>query len=187
MLVMLVLLAATTASQAQPSAQPPTQLPMQLPMQPPTQPPTQPAGEAIEIQGMTFVASEGMRNELVLWAEVARVDGNHQVMRMEQVHLTVAAGSDLPAIEIRCEKGHVDLGSNDFVLEGQVRGRTGDGQRFEADWVAYRESEQLLYSDAPVQMFDRQGSYFGGGFRYRLDGRSLRLLDGAYIVREPAL
>jgi LPS export ABC transporter protein LptC len=135
---------------------------------------------------MTFVASEGMRNELVLWAEVARIDGNHQTMRMEQVHLTVAAGSDLPAIEIRCEKGRIDLESNDFLLEGQVRGRIGDGQRFEADWVAYREGEQLLYSDAPVQMFDRQGSVFGGGFRYRLDGRHFRLINGAYIVREPA-
>lgn len=139
----------------------------------------------IEISGMTFVASRNSRNEVVVWAEKARVDMVSQTAHLEQIHVSFSSEGSRLEVELRCATGDLDLATNAFRLEGNVEGRTRDGWRFEAEWIAYDDATSLLYSDAPVVIRERGGLYEGGGLRYELTTRRLRLLRGARVVRQP--
>ncbi len=142
-------------------------------------------GQVLHVEGMTFVASEESENELVLHAARARFFPDHQVADLEDVHVTVAPGPDRTGFEMRCESGRLNLATQSFVAQGRVGGTIEGGRRFEARWVAYDDEDRVLYTNEPVLISDRAGSYRGGGFRYFVDERRFRLEGGASIVQEP--
>jgi hypothetical protein len=45
--------------------------------------------------------------------------------------------------------------------------------------------KRVLYTDEPVVIVDRSGSYRGGGFHYFVDEQRFRLEGGASVVQEP--
>lgn len=142
-------------------------------------------GQVLHVAGMTFVASEGSENEIVLRAARARFYPERQVADLEDIQVAVAPGSDRTGFEMRCERGRLNLATQSFVAEGRVAGTIEGGRRFEARWVAYDDEKRILYTDEPVVIVDRGGSYRGGGFRYFVDEQRFRLEGGASIVREP--
>lgn len=139
----------------------------------------------IDVAGVTFVSSRASANEFVLWAENAHVDSDGRAVELEQIQLSVAGDEQRLGLELRCKRGRIELETSDFRLEGEVTGRIANGQRFEAVWVGYDDSEALLYSDAPVVIRERGGVYRGGGFRYDMKRRRFRLLAGTSVVRQP--
>lgn len=142
-------------------------------------------GQILHVKGMTFVASEGSENEIMVRAERARFYPARQVADLEDVRVTVAPGQGRTGFEMRCEKGRLNLATQSFVAEGRVAGTIEGGRRFEARWVAYDDAKRVLYTDEPVVIVEQGGSYRGGGFRYFVDEQRFRLEGGASIVREP--
>ena len=142
-------------------------------------------GQILRLTGMTFVASEGSSNEIVLRAERAQLYPDHDVADLEVVAVEVAPGDGRVGFEMRCDRGRLNLSSQDFVAEGHVVGTIEGGRQFEADWVVYDEAAGLLDTEEPVLITDQDGRYRGGGFRYFVDQHRFRLMGGASIVHEP--
>lgn len=142
-------------------------------------------GQVLHVRGMTFVASEGSANEILLRAERARFYPDREVADLERVEVEVAQGDDRVGFDMQCDRGHLNLSTQDFLAMGHVVGTIEGGRQFEALWVAYDESEGLLYTDEPVLIVDENGRYRGGGFRYFVNEQRFRLQGGATVVQEP--
>lgn len=139
----------------------------------------------LDIEGMTFVASNGEANELVLVSDSARFDTQQQLAFLEQVTAEVAAGGETEGFQMTCDRGVLNLNTNDFRFRGNVDGQTEDGRRFEAPWVRYVHEEALLYTDASVLITEPSGvRYRGGGFQYFVRERRFKLLGGAILEQE---
>jgi hypothetical protein len=141
-------------------------------------------GQALDLHGMTFVASEATANEILLRAAKARFYPEREVAELEDVRVEVAPGDGRVGFSMECEGGRLNLATQSFVAEGNVVGTIEGGRHFEAAWVAYDDHEGLLYTDEPVLIEEDEGRYRGGGFRYLVEERRFRLLGGASVVQE---
>ena len=72
-------------------------------------------GLVLNVVGMTFVASEGSRNDILLRAERARFYPEREVAELEQVEVEVASGGDRIGFEMRCDRGQLNLSTRDFL------------------------------------------------------------------------
>jgi LPS export ABC transporter protein LptC len=139
----------------------------------------------VDVTGMTFVASRGETSELVLRAREATFHPDTNVAELGGVRATAVDSERGHDFTVSCARGELDVDTNDFLAEGDVRGTTGDGQDYSAPWVRYDHAEGLLYTDAPVVMHDASGSFEGDGFRYVLSERRFRLLGNVRVVQAP--
>jgi len=139
----------------------------------------------LDVDRMTFVASRGAANELVLEAVHARFDTDAERVYLDDVHAVVDPGRSTGSFEIRCDEGELDLATNDFEARGNVRGRTDGSREFQAPWVKYDHERGLLFTNAPVLISEDAIEYRGGGFQYFVRERRFRLLGGASVVQEP--
>jgi hypothetical protein len=142
-------------------------------------------GQVLHVRGMTFVASEGSSNEILLRSERARFYPDRQVADLERVEVQVAPGNDRVGFEMQCDEGQLNLSTQDFLATGHVVGTIEGERQFEALWVAYDEKEGVLYTDAPVLIIDEDARYQGGGFRYFVNEQRFLLQGGATVVQEP--
>lgn len=142
-------------------------------------------GQVLHVKGMTFVASEGSANEILLRAETAQFYPEREVADLVDVDVEVAPGSGRLGFQMRCDEGRLNLATQDFVAEGHVVGTIEGDRQFEALWVAYDEELGVLYTDDPVLIVDRDGRYQGGGFRYFVKEERFRLEGGATVVQDP--
>jgi hypothetical protein len=139
----------------------------------------------LDVDAMTFVASRGPSNELVLNAAHARFDTEQERVYLDEVHAVVDPGRSAGSFEIRCDEGELDIATNDFEARGNVRGRTDGDREFTAPWVKYDHEAGLLFTNAPVLISEDAITYRGGGFQYYVRERRFRLLGGASVVQEP--
>ena len=137
------------------------------------------------VDGMTFVASRGPANDLVLHAVHARFDTEKQRVYLDDVRAKVDPGDSSGEFDITCDTGDLDIATNDFEARGNVHGHTDDGRRFEAPWVKYDHAAGLLFTNAPVLISEDAITYRGGGFQYFVRERRFRLLGGASVVQKP--
>lgn len=141
----------------------------------------------LRVTGLTFVGSRNEVSEFVLRAERAIFKPETNLAELEQMQVTSTDGSDASdakrSFGVRCDRGELNVETNDFLAEGDVRGTTGDGRRYQAPWVRYNHEQQLLYTDAPVMMQDDAGSFRGDGFRYYVKERRFRLLGNVSLVQ----
>jgi len=142
-------------------------------------------GQVLLVRGMTFIASEGSTNDILLRAERARFYPDRRVAELEQVEVEVASGEDRIGFEMRCDQGQLNLATQDFLAEGHVVGTIEGGRKFEALWVAFDDENGILYTDEPVLIVDEDGRYRGGGFRYFVNEQRFLLLGGAVVVQDP--
>lgn len=138
--------------------------------------------EAMRIAGMTFVASAGPVTELLVAAREARVDVAANQAELEAVRARWAGSDGRTSLELECERGEFDLVTNDLVAVGDVRGRLGDGREFEGPWLRYDRAAGVAFTDAPVVIYDQGRQLRGGGLRYHVRDRRLRLTAGASVV-----
>ena len=139
----------------------------------------------LDVDGMTFIASRGPANDLVLHAAHASFDTERQRVHLEDVQARVAPGRSSGAFDIRCDSGDLDVATNDFEARGNVHGRTDDDREFDAPWVKYDHAAGLLFTNAPVLISEDAITYRGGGFQYFVRERRFRLLGGASVVQKP--
>lgn len=139
----------------------------------------------VQLTRMTFLASEGERTQLLLEADTAEIPGGSDVAYLKGVRGRVAGKEGAEGgLDMSCDRAQYHLDSNDFVAEGSVRGRTGDGRRFQTTRLRYDHARALAVSDAPVTIWDRHGRYRGGGFRYHVGEGRFQLLDGATVTQQ---
>jgi LPS export ABC transporter protein LptC len=152
-----------------------------------------PTGPIFELRNMTYVASEGAVNEVVLDAETAQVFPAQNEAHLQDVHAHLQSpgeGSapgvqDRGSLDMQCDRGTFSISTGDFVAEGNVRGVTGDGRRFQTTRLDYNRREGLVTTDQPVLIQDETGTYRGGGFRYYVRENRFRLVGGAEVLQEP--
>ena len=142
------------------------------------------ASPALELGAMTFVASLGTENEVVLEAEHARVQTGEKLAHLQTVHLLLAPDRDVPGLDMECERGTVDIETSDFDAEGNVRGITGDGRRFRTERLRYTHAQGLVSTNSSVVIRDDTGTYRGGGFRYYVRENRFQLRQADTRVQE---
>ena len=137
------------------------------------------ASGTMRIDAMTFVASTGPITELLVAADRADVDIEGNRADLEAVHAQWAGADGELSLELRCERGEFDLATNDLVAIGDVRGRFSDGREFTGPWLRYDRAKGIAFTDAPVTILDQGRTLRGGGLRYHIRDRRLRLTAGA--------
>ena len=141
----------------------------------------------LRVTGLTFVGSRNEVSEFVLRAERAIFKPETNLAELEKMDVTSTDGTDPTnakrSFGVRCDRGELNVETNDFLAEGDVRGTAGDGRRYQAAWVRYNHEQQLLYTDAPVRMQDETGNFRGDGFRYYVKERRFELLGNVTLVQ----
>lgn len=135
--------------------------------------------------GMTFVASQGTENEVVLRAESARFEKEEKLAHLRNVHLVLAPEREMPGLDMTADRGTVHIESSNFEAEGNVRGTTGDGRRFRTERLEYYHAPGLVSTSAPVDIDDDAGSYRGmAGFRFFVRENRFQLRQAVTRVQQ---
>jgi LPS export ABC transporter protein LptC len=139
----------------------------------------------VHVTGMTFVVSRRGQRDLVLEARRGTLRPETNKAELFDAKVRSVDGPDRTQFDVTCDRGELDLVSNDFLAEGNVHGSTAGGQRYSAPWVRYETARALLYTDAPVVLQDRGGTFRGDGFRYHIDEQRFELLGNVSVVHTP--
>lgn len=138
------------------------------------------------LHGMTFVASEGATNQVVVEAETAVLFPDTNQVELEggvEAQLRSTSGNN--SLDLTCDRGKYDLNTNDFMAEGNVEGHVADGRIFKTAWLRYHAEDGLASTDAPVEISDSGQIFRGGGLRYLVHEERLRLLAGTQVQEGP--
>lgn len=138
--------------------------------------------EPLRIAGMTFVASSGSLTELLVAAQEARIDLAANRAHLDVVRAQWAGEDGRTSLALSCERGEFDLATNDLLAVGDVRGQLSDGREFHGPWLRYDRANGVAFTDAPVVIYDQGRQLRGGGLRYHVRDRRLRLTAGASVV-----
>jgi LPS export ABC transporter protein LptC len=145
-----------------------------------------PDATSLEVKGMIFVGSRAGVREVVLRSKTARMQPDRQLAELEDVNAIVTEDdAGQRSFTMNCERVELDIQKSDFLADGNVRGETAEGQKYSAPWVKYVHADGLLYTDAPVVMTDRHGSFRGNGFRYHVHERRFELLGNVRVEQRP--
>lgn len=139
----------------------------------------------LRVTGMTFVGSKEPSAELVLHSERAIFYPDTDMAELEVVEAVFSDAEQGDRFTLTCDRAELDVETNDFVAEGNVRGSTADGQRYSAPVVHYDHEQGLLHSDRRVTLVDDTGSFEGDGFRYLVREGNFRLLGNVRVVQTP--
>lgn len=133
---------------------------------------------------MTFVGSRGDQSELVVRADTALFHSKSGLADLEVVRAQVSDAKKGESFQMQCDRAELDVETNDFTATGNVKGLTGDGQRYSAPWVRYEHASSMLQTDAPVTVVESGTTFRGDGFRYHVEERRFELLGN--VVMEQA-
>ncbi len=144
------------------------------------------AGDRVRLSPMTYVASEGAHNHLVLAAARADYALDGSSVALEGVEASIAAAPGVTGFELRSRRGRVDLETSNFDAYGDVRARTRGGRWLRTTRLVYDHARGVVSTEAPVEIQDATGTYRGRGFRYHVRDGRFQLLGGASVASEEA-
>lgn len=138
------------------------------------------AAPPLRLERLTFLASRESSAELRVEAAAAVIDDAANQAHLEQVDAEWADDAGRPSLRIQCERGELDLETNDLLASGHVRGELADGRRFVSSWLRYDRKRGVAFTRDPVEILEQGGRVLkGGGLEYRVRDRRLRLTAGA--------
>lgn len=141
--------------------------------------------QRFELTPMTYVASRGTANELILQADHAEYRPADQVIRLKGVRAQMAGARGRKGFELDAERGTIDLESSVFIAEGSVQGRTADGRVLSTEEMKYAQDDGVVSSTAPVRIREGNMAYRGReGFVYEVREGRFRLLGGATLEQD---
>jgi LPS export ABC transporter protein LptC len=88
-------------------------------------------------------------------------------------------------VEVKADRGQIDLKTEAFVLQGQVVALTADGQRFETSELRYEPDRRKLVSDSPVRVKGPRIEVVGTGMEVDVPTRRVRLLGPVRATTGP--
>lgn len=139
------------------------------------------AGPPMRLSGMTFVALSENVTEIRVEADSGVIDEAANRADLTAVHAEWAGDDGKLSLELTCERGALDLETNDLVASGNVRGLLADGRRFVGPSLRYDRARGIAFTDAPVEIIEEGRVLSGGGFQYHVRDRRLRLTAGARV------
>lgn len=141
----------------------------------------------MRLSKMTFLASRETITEVRVQADSGVIDEVANRAHLETVHAEWAGADGKPSLELTCERGELDLETNDLVASGNVHGLLADGRRFVGPSLRYDRAKGIAYTDSPVEIIENGRVLSGGKFRYHVRDRRLRFTAGARVEekREP--
>lgn len=117
------------------------------------------------LEGVRFEAYRSGAPSIAVTAAGARIQGE-DVAELDHVQIEFQAG-DRGSVQVRAERGRLDLDTHDFELHGGVVGSTGAGEHFTSDELRYDEIERRLWTDRPVRV--ERGNLVTEGDGLRID------------------
>ena len=135
----------------------------------------------MRLSGMTFVASNQNITEVLVEADSGVIDETTNKALLDTVQAEWAGADGKPSLELTCERGELDLETNDLVATGNVQGLLAVGRRFAGPSLRYDRARGLAYTDAPVRIIEEGRVLSGGGFEYHVRDRRLRFTAGARV------
>jgi LPS export ABC transporter protein LptC len=139
----------------------------------------------LQVSGMTFVGSRGEQSELVVRSDTAFFHPDTGMADLEVVRAHVSDASKGESFQMQCDRAELNVETNDFEATGNVKGLTGDGQRYSAPRVRYEHAASMLWTDDPVTVVDSGGTFRGDGFRYHIEERRFELLGNVVMEQNP--
>jgi LPS export ABC transporter protein LptC len=139
------------------------------------------AAPPMRLQQLAFVATRENTTEVRVEAVAGVIEESIGKATLETVHAEWSGADGKPSLEITCERGELDLESNDLLASGDVHGTLADGRRFVGPWLRYDRARGVAFTDAPVQILEGSRVLRGGGFEYFVRDRRLRLTAGAKV------
>ena len=152
---------------------------------PPSEPRVPGVASEVQVTDMTFVVSRPGQRDLVLEARRATLHPESNKAELFDAKVRTVEGTRGREFDVYCDRGELDLLSNDFLAEGNVHGSTAEGQRYAAPWVRYETARALLNTDSPVVLHDGAGTFRGDGFRYHVNEQRFELLGNVSVVHTP--
>jgi LPS export ABC transporter protein LptC len=144
------------------------------------------AGPPLVLERLTFVASHEATAEVRVEAASAVIDDARNRAELASVNAEWAGADGKPSLQITCERGELDLETNDLLASGSVRGVLADGRRFAGPWLRYDRARGVAFTQAPVKILEGGRVLRGGGFEYHVRDRRLRLTAGAKVEENPS-
>lgn len=139
------------------------------------------AGPPMRLSKMIFLASSENITEVRVEADSGVIDEVANKAHLDTVHAEWAGADGKPSLELTCETGELDLETNDLIASGNVHGVLADGRRFVGPSLRYDRERGVAFTDAPVEIIENDRVLTGGGFRYHVRDRRLRLTGGARV------
>jgi LPS export ABC transporter protein LptC len=139
------------------------------------------AGPPMRLTQMTFVASSEDITEVRVEAESGVIDEAANTALLSTVAAEWSGADGKPSLELTCDKGELDLETNDLIATGDVHGLLADGRRFTGPSLRYDRARGVAYTDTPVQIVEEGRILSGGGFEYHVRDRRLRFKAGARV------
>ena len=149
-------------------------------------PPIEAASPPMLLSNMTFLAASGDVTEVRVQAVSGVIDQAANRADLTDVSAAWAGADGKPSLELTCQRGQLDLETNDLVATGDVRGLLADGRRFIGPSLRYDRARGVAYTDAPVQIIEEGRVLSGGGFEYHVRDRRLRFKAGARVEESQA-
>lgn len=142
---------------------------------------SQAADPPMRLTGMTFVASSESVTEVRVEAASGVIDEVANTALLQTVEAEWAGADGKKSLELTCERGELDLETNDLVATGNVHGLLADGRRFVGPSLRYDRARGVAYTDKPVEIIEEGRVLSGGGFEYHVRDRRLRFTSGARV------
>ena len=139
------------------------------------------AAPPMRLEKLAFVSTHENTTEVRVEAAAGVIEDAIGRATLETVHAEWSAADGKPSLEITCERGELDLDSNDLLASGDVHGTLADGRRFVGPWLRYDRARGVAFTDAPVQILEGPRVLRGGGFESHVPARRLRLTAGAKV------
>ncbi len=127
-----------------------------------------------ELRSVIFEGFSGGIRDAEVRAVEARIDTEERVAVLRGVNIGFS-DERRGRVEIRAERGTLDLDTEDFLLSGGVEGRTAAGDRFSTSQLQYRRDGQKLWSDDPVRLDRGSMQLHAEGMEFDLEDRRVVL------------
>ena len=143
--------------------------------------PTSPSSSETPPARLEGVVFEGYRagvREVRVRARTAEVDWERERVQLERVSILLTAPdrSAEGPVEVRADRGWIDLATEGFVLEGGVVATTADGERVETARLHYEPERHLLVSRDPVRLVGERLQIDASGLELDVRTRQVRFL-----------
>ena len=142
-------------------------------------------GDRATLRGFTFMVTESVDDFFRVSARRAELETSSGVAQLSDVTVNLVRPALEVPLDVRSDRATVSLRGDAFKMEGAVEGWDRRGRRFETAWLEYDPRREVLFTSAPVVLFDAESVIRANGLEYETQTRTLRLTGGTQVRSRP--